>query len=99
MAIDAALADVRAGLAGAVPPALRDSHYQGAKKLGAGARYRYPHDVPEGVVAQQYPPDELVGRDYYLPASRGAERQLSERLLRLRAAVRGEAVRGENGQP
>src|SRR4051812_7548792 len=40
-AIDAAQADVRAGLAGAVPPALRDSHYPGAKKLGAGKRYRY----------------------------------------------------------
>ena len=87
-AIDAALADVRAGLAGSVPPALRDSHYPGAKKLGAGARYRYPHDAAEGVVAQQYPPDELVGRDYYQPADRGAERHLAERLPKLRAAVR-----------
>jgi putative ATPase len=90
MAIDSALADVRAGLAGAVPPALRDSHYAGAKKLGAGKKYRYPHDEPEGVVAQQYPPDELVGRDYYRPADRGAEHHLLERLARLRAAVRGE---------
>jgi putative ATPase len=90
MAIDSALADVRAGLAGAVPPALRDSHYAGAKKLGAGKKYRYPHDEPEGVVAQQYPPDELVGRDYYQPADRGAEHHLLDRLARLRAAVRGE---------
>jgi len=89
MAIDAALADVRAGFAGAVPPALRDSHYAGAKKLGAGKKYRYPHDEAEGVVAQQYPPDELVGRDYYRPADRGAEHHLLERLARLRAAVRG----------
>ena len=88
MAIDAALADVRGGLAGAVPPALRDRHYPGAAKLGHGDRYRYPHDVPEGVVAQQYPPDELVGRDYYQPADRGAERSLSERLAKLRAAIR-----------
>ena len=73
-AIDAAQADVRAGKAGSVPPALRDAHYSGAKKLGAGARYVYPPDTPDGVVRQQYPPDELVGHDYYAPSGRGAER-------------------------
>jgi putative ATPase len=92
MAIDAALTDVRAGAAGPVPPALRDGHYPGAKQLGHAQRYRYPHDVVEGVVAQQYPPDELVGRDYYHPADRGAERVLGERLAKLRAAVRGLAA-------
>ncbi|MDT4935856.1 MAG: putative ATPase [Pseudonocardiales bacterium] len=88
-AIDAALADVRAGQAGSVPPALRDGHYPGAAKLGHAQRYRYPHDAAEGVVGQQYPPDELVGRDYYHPQSRGAERHLTERLARLRAVIRG----------
>jgi putative ATPase len=90
-AIEQALADVRAGKAGAVPPALRDGHYPGAAKLGHAQRYRYPHDVPEGVVEQQYSPDELVGRDYYEPTSRGAERALAERLPKLRAAIRGGA--------
>ena len=67
-AIDAALADVRAGLAGAGAAArCATAHYPGAAKLGHAQRYRYPHDAPEGVVAQQYPPDELVGRDYYQP--------------------------------
>jgi putative ATPase len=88
-AIDAAQADVRAGLVGAVPPPIRDSHYPGAKRLGAGRRYRYPHDYPDGVAAQQYPPDELVGRNYYEPSLHGAERSLSERLARLRDIVRG----------
>jgi putative ATPase len=88
-AIDAALADVRAGFAGSVPPPLRDGHYPGAAKLGHAQRYRYPHDSVEGVLSQQYPPDELVGRDYYEPSSRGAERILAERLPKLRAAVRG----------
>jgi putative ATPase len=92
-AIDAALADVRAGSAGSVPPALRDDHYAGAAKLRRSEgpdvqRYVYPHDVPDGVVAQQYPPDELVGRDYYEPAGRGAERALAERLAKLRAVIR-----------
>jgi putative ATPase len=88
-AIDAAQADVRGGLAGAVPPALRDAHYPGAAKLGAGARYVYPPDTPEGVVTQQYAPDELVGRNYYEPTVHGAERAVTERLARLRSVLRG----------
>jgi putative ATPase len=89
-AIDAALADVRGGSAGSVPPPLRDGHYQGAARLGNAQRYVYPHDVADGVVAQQYPPDELVGHDYYRPSERGGERQLGERLTRLRAIIRRE---------
>ncbi len=51
-------------------------------------------------MAQQYPPDELVGRDYYTPTERGAERYLAERLPRLRAAVRGgDRVPGEAEKP
>jgi putative ATPase len=96
-AIDAAQEDVRAGRGGAVPPALRDGHYPGAARMGHAVRYRYPHDVPEGVVAQQYPPDELVGRDYYRPAARGAERAIGDRVAALRAAVRG--VPGRPDQP
>jgi putative ATPase len=96
VAIEEALADVNAGLAGAVPPPLRDGHYAGAPKLLASAvggpapKYRYPHDVAEGVVAQQYPPDELVGRDYYRPSERGNERILAERVAKLRGVIRGE---------
>src|SRR5205809_793064 len=53
--IDEAMADVRAGAAGAVPPHLRDGHYAGAQKLGNAVGYRYPHNTPDGVLAQQYP--------------------------------------------
>jgi putative ATPase len=95
-AIDNAQADVRAGLAGDVPPALRDAHYPGAAKLGAGARYVYPPDVPDGVAGQQYPPDELVGRDYYQPSGRGAERAIADRLARLRDIIRGNTSPGAN---
>ncbi|HEV7973297.1 replication-associated recombination protein A [Amycolatopsis sp.] len=87
--IDAALADVRAGRIGTVPPHLRDGHYAGAAKLGNAQGYRYPHDVADGVLAQQYPPDELVGEDYYNPTQRGAERTLSERVPKLRRTIRG----------
>ncbi|MFD2422355.1 replication-associated recombination protein A [Amycolatopsis pigmentata] len=88
--IDAALADVRAGRIGTVPPHLRDGHYAGAAKLGNAQGYRYPHDVPEGVLPQQYPPDELVGTDYYNPTTRGAERTLADRVPKLRRTIRGE---------
>ena len=82
--IDAALADVRAGRIGTVPLHLRDAHYAGAKGLGHGQGYVYPHDVEHAVAPQQYLPDELVGRRYYAPTDRGYERQVTERLQRVR---------------
>jgi putative ATPase len=89
-ALGAAEADVRDGLAGSVPRHLRDGHYAGAARLGNALGYRYPHDEPDGILTQQYPPDELVGRDYYHPTQHGAERAVAERLPRLRRIVRGE---------
>jgi putative ATPase len=88
-AIDAASADVDAGFAGSVPPHLRDAHYAGARKLDHGKGYRYAHDYPGHVVAQQYVPDELVGKDYYAPTDRGAEAPLVDLTGRLRAVLRG----------
>lgn len=87
-ALAAAMADVKAGKAGLVPPHLRDGHYSGAAALGNAQGYRYAHDHPDGVVGQQYPPDELVGVDYYQPTGRGAERDMAGRLERLRAIIR-----------
>ena len=89
-AINEAMADVREGKAGSVPPPLRDGHYPGAAKLGNAQRYVYPHDRPGAVVRQQYPPDELIGRDYYHPTNYGAERALAERVPKLRRTIRGE---------
>ncbi|MCK3768147.1 replication-associated recombination protein A [Microbacterium aerolatum] len=82
--INAAIADVRAGSFGRVPPHLRDAHYPGAKRLGHGKGYRYPHDNEHGIVPQQYLPDELDGKRYYTPKSLGAERDTSARLERIR---------------
>jgi putative ATPase len=87
-ALAAAMADIKAGKAGLVPPHLRDGHYSGAAALGNAQGYRYSHDDPDGVVAQQYPPDELVGVDYYRPTSRGGEREIGGRLDRLRTIIR-----------
>ncbi|HEX7747098.1 MAG TPA: replication-associated recombination protein A [Micromonosporaceae bacterium] len=97
-AISAAIRDVRAGRGGAVPRALRDSHYPGSRGLGHGTGYSYPHDDPRGVLRQQYPPDDLVGVDYYRPTERGAERDIAGRLPALRRIVRGgAAAEGPNG--
>ena len=87
-ALGAAMADIKAGKAGLVPPHLRDGHYSGAAALGNAQGYTYSHDDPDGVVPQQYPPDELVGVDYYRPTAHGAERDLAARLDRLRAIIR-----------
>ncbi len=77
--INAAIADVRAGRGGAVPPHLRGSGYAGAERLGHGAGYVYSHDEPEGVARQQYLPDDLEGATYYTPTDRGFEERLRAR--------------------
>ncbi|MFL0172084.1 replication-associated recombination protein A [Mycobacterium sp. SMC-13] len=88
VALGAAMADIRAGKAGMVPAHLRDGHYAGAAALGHAQGYKYAHDHPGGVAAQQYPPDELVGIDYYRPTPYGAEREIAGRLEKLRAIIR-----------
>jgi len=87
-ALGAAMSDIREGKAGLVPAHLRDGHYSGAAKLGHAIGYKYSHDNPDGVVPQQYPPDELVGVDYYQPTNHGAEREITTRLEKLRAIIR-----------
>lgn len=65
MSIDNALAQVRAGNIGPVPNHLKDSHYAGAKKLGHGVGYQYPHNAPSGWLPQQYLPDNLKDAVFY----------------------------------
>ena len=89
-AIGAAEADVQAGRIGSVPAHLRDAHYRGADRLGHGKGYVYPHDLDDGVAAQQYAPDELAGRRYYEPTRHGAEARFAERYERIRALLDGE---------
>lgn len=88
--IDKAIADVRAGKIGRVPKDMRDAHYSGAKKLGHGKGYRYPHDTEIGVLEQQYMPTELLGAKYYEPSERGNEREVSARWAKLRRIIRGQ---------
>ncbi|WP_204121433.1 MULTISPECIES: replication-associated recombination protein A [Levilactobacillus] len=88
-AVDAALADVMNGHNGAVPDRLKDAHYSGAKKLGHGNAYQFPHDFPGDWVKQQYLPDDLKHAEYYHPKTNGRfESQLAEQYRRLLQANR-----------
>jgi putative ATPase len=89
-ALDAAIADVRAGRIGRVPAHLRDAHYPGAKRLGHGKGYVYSHDSEFGVATQQYLPDALAGTVYYRPTLNGNERDVAARLEKIRAILRGD---------
>lgn len=71
MAIDAAIADIENGRSGEIPDHLKDAHYLGAKKLGRGIDYKYPHDYESGWVKQQYLPDLIAGKKYYQPKKTG----------------------------
>jgi putative ATPase len=90
VAYEKAAADVRAGLTGPVPAHLRDAHYAGAAKLGSGQGYRYPHDYPGGIAAQQYAPDVIAGRTYYEPTER--EPRAAERAGVMRRVLRPDAA-------
>ncbi len=79
MAVDAAAADVRHGSCGDIPAYLRDSHYSGAASLGHGQGYQYPHNFPNGWVAQQYLPDPLKHKKYYHETDHGKEKELAAR--------------------
>lgn len=67
LAIDEALADIRSGKSGEIPLHLKDAHYKGAKALGRGIDYKYPHNYESGWVKQQYLPNTLKGKQYYQP--------------------------------
>ncbi|KRK59142.1 crossover junction endodeoxyribonuclease [Lentilactobacillus hilgardii DSM 20176 = ATCC 8290] len=84
-AIDQALNDVKTGNYGEIPLRLKDAHYKGAKKLGRGVEYEYPHDFPNDWVKQQYLPDKIKNAQYYHPKNNGKiETALKEQYLRLR---------------
>lgn len=67
-----------------VPTHLQDAHYKGAQKLGHGIGYKYAHDYPNHYVDQQYLPDEIKDARFYKPGDLGYEKQIKERLQKLR---------------
>ena len=81
LGIKAAMKDIEEGTLLPVPDHLKDSHYQGAARLGRGKGYKYPHDYPGHYAAQDYLPQQ---REYYRPTEQGEEKRIKERLAGLR---------------
>jgi putative ATPase len=88
-AIKAATGHVREHGAELPPPYLQDAHYYGAKKLGRGKGYVYPHDQPGGVADQPLMPEGLEGERFYEPTERGVEDELRRRLEEIRRRLGG----------
>ncbi len=84
VALGLAQRDVREAPRGDVPAHLRDAHYRSASTIGHGQGYEYPHDHPDGFVAQEYRPATVAGNRYYEPSDHGHEAIVAERLRRWR---------------
>jgi putative ATPase len=101
-AIGRANADVAARRPPPVPIHLRDGHYPGAKRLGHGDGYRYPHDFPGNVVEQEYLPAETQSKPYYEPSGNGFELEISRRVadgrIRLHADILNEVAKGRTSE-
>jgi putative ATPase len=93
VAIGEARGDVREGRLVPVPRHLRDRHYSGAKRLGHGQGYQYAHNSEGGIASQDY---LGVDREYYRPVDRGFERELAERLTKIRAILRASQADDES---
>ncbi|NLY45328.1 MAG: replication-associated recombination protein A [Tissierella sp.] len=83
LGIDRALEDIRNEEIGKVPSHLRDAHYPGAKSLGHGMGYKYPHDYEDAYVEQQYLPDRFKDKKYYKPTNYGYEKEIKERMIKI----------------
>jgi len=90
LAYFAAAGDLEAHGALPVPLHLRNAAHRGMKQHGIGVGYRYPHDFEGADVDQQYLPDELAGRRYYVPTDQGYEATLASRMA-ARAEAREQA--------
>ena len=80
LALERATEDARHAGDSGVPNHLRDGSYPGAKELGHGDNYIYPHDHPGHYIKQQYLPDSLAHRRYYYPGDLGYEKRLRQWL-------------------
>lgn len=79
MAVDRAYADAENTIDEPVPIHLRDTSFKGAKKLGHGIGYKYPHDYPGHEVEQEYMPPSVKGHVYYEPGELGVEASIKKR--------------------
>jgi len=90
--IGRARADVREHGAEPPPDYLRDAHYYGARKLGRGVGYEYPHELPDAVSGQSMLPEGLEERHYYEPTEHGFEAELRRRWAEIQEKRRRNAT-------
>lgn len=83
-AIDEATKVVENEKTATIPAYLMDAHYKGATKLGHGLGYQYAHNFKNHYVKQQYLPDELKDRVFYVPSDNGYEKQIQEYFKRIK---------------
>lgn len=83
-AIGEAMAVVENEKTATIPAYLMDAHYKGAAKLGHGLGYLYAHNYENHYVKQQYLPDELKDRVFYVPSDNGYEKQIKEYFKKIK---------------
>jgi putative ATPase len=83
-AIGEAMSVVENEKTAAIPPHLMDAHYKGAAKLGHGIGYLYAHDFENHYVKQQYLPDEIKDRIFYVPSDNGYEQKIKEYFKKIK---------------
>ena len=73
-----------------IPVHLQDAHYKSSGKLGHGVGYKYAHDYPDHYVEQQYLPDGLTDRKFYVPSENGYEKNIREYFKKIKGETYGE---------
>lgn len=74
VAIDSALQDLETMKIDDIPNTLKDAHYGGAKSLGRGIEYKYPHNYENSYIEQQYLPNNIKNKKYYIPGDNKFEK-------------------------
>ena len=74
LAIDSALNDLENMKIDDIPNHLKDAHYSGAEKLNRGVGYKYPHNYENSYVNQQYLPNNIKHKKYYVPGNNKFEK-------------------------
>ena len=86
-AIDEAMSVVENEKTATIPAYLMDAHYKGAAKLGHGLGYQYAHNFENHYVKQQYLPDEIKERVFYVPSDNGYELQIQEYFKKIKGEI------------
>ena len=77
-AINSAMQDIEMGIGGDIPRQLQNKHFDGEEAAVKGQNYKYPHDYPRHYVNQQYLPDKIKDKKYYIFGDNKNEQKFKE---------------------